>query len=232
MIAQVLDTGVKSAVENMAIDQRLLEQLSPSQFILHFYDWQKESATYGYFTRPEEHFHYDSPEFAQLQLAKRSTGGGIIFHKYDFAFSLLVPSDHPAFSINTLENYAFINRKIARVIHAFSGKRLEPQLQMREVESDIGKFCMAKPTIYDVMIEGRKVAGGAQRRNRLGFLHQGSIALSMPSINYLNALLINGDSIACAMEEQSYLLLGNKCKVLELKEARCLLKELITQEFS
>jgi lipoate-protein ligase A len=35
--------------------------------------------------------------------------------------------------------------------------------------------CFAKPVRADVMIDGRKIAGAAQRRTRRGLLQQGSI---------------------------------------------------------
>jgi lipoate-protein ligase A len=35
--------------------------------------------------------------------------------------------------------------------------------------------CFANPVRADVMIDGRKIAGAAQRRTRGGLLHQGSI---------------------------------------------------------
>ena len=229
---QIIDTGPGSATENMAIDKRLLENLAPSQPLLHFYDWIGDCATYGHFTRPEEHFNLTQSNSKPLQLAKRSTGGGIIFHLYDLAFSVLLPADHPEFSINTLENYAFVNRKIVFAIHSFSGKALMPELlPQKHLSKNLAQFCMAKPTVFDIIVNGKKVCGGAQRRTRLGFLHQGSISLSMPSVDYLSAVLNNGAAIAQAMQHQSYLLLGEQCTQQELKEARQHLKNLIIHEF-
>ena len=41
--------------------------------------------------------------------------------------------------------------------------------------SDAGYTCFANPVRADVMIDGRKIAGAAQRRTRRGLLQQGSI---------------------------------------------------------
>jgi lipoate-protein ligase A len=38
-------------------------------------------------------------------------------------------------------------------------------------------FCFQKPTIYDVMLNGIKIGGGAQRRARGTLLHQGSLRI-------------------------------------------------------
>ena len=40
---------------------------------------------------------------------------------------------------------------------------------------DAGYSCFANPVRADVMIDGRKIAGAAQRRTRRGLLQQGSI---------------------------------------------------------
>jgi lipoyl(octanoyl) transferase len=41
--------------------------------------------------------------------------------------------------------------------------------------SDAGYSCFANPVRADVLIDGRKIAGAAQRRTRRGLLQQGSI---------------------------------------------------------
>lgn len=38
-----------------------------------------------------------------------------------------------------------------------------------------GRECFEAPVMHDVVVAGRKAAGGAQRRTKRGLLHQGSI---------------------------------------------------------
>src|ERR1700693_5336560 len=104
---KILDTGTRSAEENMQIDARLLEELEDTA-ILHFYDWESPSATYGYFLDPKDFIDLEHAKKRGLDLGRRSTGGGIVFHIWDMAFSVLVPSKASVFSENTLENYFFI----------------------------------------------------------------------------------------------------------------------------
>lgn len=189
---EVIDTGKATAMQNMATDRALLEKLSSiNHAIVHFYDWSEECATYGYFIDPHT---YLDQQACSLQLARRPTGGGIIFHLWDLAFSLLVPAEHPRFSHNTLENYAFVNQIVAKAIKMLMGNDVPSHLLHQESEissSHSATFCMANPTINDVMINGRKIAGGAQRRTKHGFLHQGTVSLVPPSEQFLRKILRN-----------------------------------------
>lgn len=228
----VLDTGPATPERNMQIDQDLLDNLSPADKpILHIYDWIGDSATYGYFTDPYSHLNIDAVKKNGLQLAKRPTGGGIIFHSCDFAFSVLMPSNHANFSLNTLDNYAFVNAYVIETVRRFLGKI--PTLLAEEsspLDQHCKHFCMAKPTKYDVIINGRKVGGGAQRRTKRGFLHQGSIALTMP--HYLPEILHAQDSVFQAMQSQSFLLLGTQPTPSQFQEARHEIRSLLISSFT
>lgn len=232
---QCLDTGRRSAVENMAIDQRLLETLDPYGVpILHLYEWEGASATYGYFTNPDHYLHADAVAQCELQLARRPTGGGIIFHTTDFAFSLLIPSGHPEFSLNTLENYAFVNGLVLRAIEAFSGRSVVGELLQKEQREGVGtrsccNFCMAKPTQYDVMVGGRKVGGAAQRRTKAGYLHQGSIALRIPEKTLLVSVL-KEEAVVASMQKNSFCLLEGEAGEREMVEARIELRRLLSEQ--
>ncbi|MFS8563928.1 MAG: hypothetical protein LVR00_06280 [Rhabdochlamydiaceae bacterium] len=98
MAWEILDTGKRSAKENMEIDAYLLDTLGDKRDpILHFYEWAGDCATYGYLTNPKDYLDEEGVAARGLSLAKRSTGGGIVFHSWDFAFSVLVPAESPFF---------------------------------------------------------------------------------------------------------------------------------------
>jgi lipoate---protein ligase len=208
----VIDTGVRSAEENMALDAEFLEGLDDHSLpILHFYDWKRESATFGYFVKPSDYLNLKAAREKGLDLARRPTGGGIVFHIWDLAFSILIPAHHPHFSENTLENYAFVNRAVLRSVRNFLSDR--PHLEL--IENDAAafdpscrRFCMAQPTKYDVVLKGRKIAGASQRKTKKGFLHQGTIALKVPSEEYLNAILLPGTKVLEAMQANTFALLS------------------------
>lgn len=218
----VVETGKRSAIENMALDEALLADIEhEDDMILHLYEWEKDAATYGHFLDPADYLNMQEVERLGLQLAKRPTGGGIIFHLTDLAFSVLVPAKHPTFSLNPLDNYHTINSKVLQAITQFSGTPLE--LLPEENAPELGEckhFCMAKPTKYDLMLGGKKIGGAAQRKTKEGYLHQGSIYLAALPDAYLSAVLKEGSPVLEGMKQHGLSLLPSDWTPAMLADAR------------
>ena len=222
MLQVVYSEGL-SAQEIMDLDKKMLDEIKAgSSAILHFYDWKNPSITYGHFIDPQKYLNMENIKKLNIDLARRPTGGGIVFHLWDMAFSFLLPSSHEKFSLNTLENYFFVNSVVLSAVKDF----LKGNFPFRKSSSDTGlfnedssppegilisderayseeerkefatSFCMTGPTKFDVTVQGKKVAGAAQRRTKKGYLHQGMIALTMPDKKLLADLLLDKNTIS------------------------------------
>lgn len=225
----VLDTGKASASENMAIDAALLKN-SPKEPILHFYEWAHPySLTFGHFIDLSHYLRLDRADQWKLDYAKRPTGGGITFHQSDFAFSVFIPAQHPGYHLNILDNYAFINSRIIQALENLLGPGQFSLLPEETSQAGPSQhFCLAKPTQYDVMFHGKKLGGGAQRRTKEGFLHQGSLSLCLPDENFLRDILQPDSNVLECIKKNSYYPFPSN----ELASARHQIKELLTQEFN
>ncbi len=229
----VIDTESSSAESNMSRDAQLLDSLEEEP-ILHLYGWERPSATYGHFIDPAGYFDMEAIKRREISLARRSTGGGIVFHIWDYAFSFLMPSSHPYFSTNTLDNYRFVNEIVLEVI-----KKLFLIDDCIHLIADdfpakgpsCSHFCMARPTQYDVVYKGVKIAGAAQRRTKKGYLHQGTISLASPDEALLRELLISGNEVVSAMEEYTFAPLGKSPSTDLLAEARSSLRDALKIAF-
>lgn len=233
---EIIDTGIGTAQGNMDIDKKLLEEVGRNpRPIIHLYEWEGLCATYGYFAKPYDLLNMEGVALHRLQLGRRPTGGGIIFHVCDLAFSVVVPSSHPGFSLNTLDNYALINQAVIRAITRYTGEKLYPSLysdkpkRQRQTEEN---FCMAKPTQYDVMVNGCKVGGAAQRKTKDGFLHQGSISLAMPPPDLLRGVLHSESSVFAAMQEVSFTLIEGAVSPKALVDARRAMQLYLTESLT
>lgn len=183
--------------------------------------------------KPESLLNLSQIELEGVNLAKRPTGGGIIFHLWDLAFSFLVPASHPNFSLNTMENYALVNRMVMQAIASFLGGEVPELLPQEPLPLDEASrhFCMAKPTQFDVMVGGRKVGGAAQRRTKHGFLHQGTISIAPPDWELIERCLKPGTAVVEAMQHHTYCLLPNCRGQAEIEEARQVLLDGLKKSF-
>ncbi len=230
---EILDTGVASAKANMETDAHLLATLSErTRPLIHFYDWESDAATYGLLVKPEQFLNLEVAKERGVTLAQRPTGGGIVFHIWDLAFSVLVPASCPLFSKNTLANYALINNAVLSAVYEYLEQAPDLTLIPEDgpaLETACTRFCMAMPTKYDVVVGGKKVAGAAQRKTKDGFLHQGTIALTMPDSDLLIALLPQGSQILDAMKQSTFPLLPKGAAKEEQGGAKAALKKLLTK---
>jgi lipoate---protein ligase len=221
---QVLDTGSNSAEANMRLDEKLLMEMDPSgPCVLHLYQWDSPAATYGYFIDPSKYLDLNKSRMHRIALARRPTGGGIVFHIWDLAFSFLMPSGHPRFSLNTLDNYRFVNESVLEIMKDYL--QLRDPLELIPSNTPAGGdsaayFCMARPTVYDVVYQGRKIAGAAQRRRKNGYLHQGTISLALPQADLLSDVLLSQKEVVQAMMACSFAPLGRYWNAHALRSMR------------
>ena len=162
---EVYHDAARPAAMNMAIDEALLEMANIPA--IRFYRWHSPALSFGYFGRFADVVDYA----AQRDLVRRWTGGGIVLHGDDLTYSVIIPARDSLFVHSSISIYTSVHSAIRNALVA-SGERA----QMAPNESPrVSESCFANPVRADVMVNGRKVAGAAQRRTRAGLLHQGSI---------------------------------------------------------
>jgi len=165
------DRACAGAALNMAIDEALLELGNLPT--LRFYGWARPAISFGYFGK----FARVAPLTDTHKLVRRWTGGGIVPHGDDLTYSLVTPASHPAFAQGPRVIYAALHTAMREALRS---ENLKAEL-VAEAAPKISDACFTNPVRDDLLIDGRKIAGAAQRRTRAGFLQQGSIQL--PSLS-------------------------------------------------
>lgn len=148
---------------NMAIDEALLG--TAREAILRFYRWDQPAVSFGYFGAVSE-----ANIFAKGRpIVRRWTGGGIVPHGNDCTYSLIIPAGEERLKMR--EIYRAVHEAVAR---ALAEKGVASSLASGNAPRLSGS-CFANPVTADVMEQGQKIGGAAQRRTREGFLLQGSV---------------------------------------------------------
>ncbi len=156
------DADSPSAALNMAIDEALLE--SATVPAIRFYSWDHPALSFGYFGK----FSDVESESSKRDIVRRWTGGGIVLHGEDLTYSIVIPASDPAFSELSVSIYEQTHRAIQSAL----GDRAQ---LASSAAPKISESCFANAVRADVLLNGKKVAGAAQRRTRRGLLQQGSI---------------------------------------------------------
>lgn len=163
-----LNSGKCDAAFNMALDAALLEAMPRLQKpVLRFYGWTEPAATFGYFQKYSE-----AEQVTHLRpLIRRPTGGGIVPHDADWTYSAAFPPGHEWHSLKAEESYRRIHDWLRL---AFAELKIETELAPCCKKSLPGQ-CFVGHEKFDLLWHGKKIAGAAQRRNKLGLLIQGSV---------------------------------------------------------
>ena len=181
----LLLSGPHPPAPNMAVDEALLAAMPRWQTpVLRFYGWTEPAATFGYFQKYTE----VAGRTRLRPLIRRPTGGGIVPHDADWTYSLAFPAGHAWHALAAVESY----RRAHEWIQAAFGRL--------NVSTELAPCC--RPTApgacfegyekSDLLWQGRKIAGAAQRRNKLGLLIQGSVQpppLPLARANWEQAML-------------------------------------------
>jgi lipoate-protein ligase A len=164
----LLNSGPCEPAFNMALDEALLENVSRlGRPVLRFYGWTEPAATFGYFQKYAE----VAGATPLRPLIRRPTGGGIVPHDADWTYSAVFPPAHEWHSLKAEESYRRIHDWLRL---AFVELNVETELAPHSKKS-LPDQCFAGHEKFDLLWHGKKIAGVAQRRNRLGLLIQGSI---------------------------------------------------------
>jgi lipoate-protein ligase A len=208
-----------SAAMNMAIDEALLDYAAvPS---IRFYRWHSPALSFGYFGK----FAHVACYAGERDLVRRWTGGGIVFHGDDLTYSIVIPANDNAFSDSSMSIYGKVHRALCdaldgngkRAVVAGGGDSGHTADAMRTAFSAGGYNCFANPVRADVMVDGRKIAGAAQRRARRGLLQQGSI---------------QGIDLENGLSERFAVELSTNCQPRSLPKAvQCRAREIAAQKY-
>lgn len=171
----IIEATPHSGVWNMAVDEALLEAaVEGATPVLRWYQWDAATLSLGYFQDSNEL--KTSPDWANLPVVRRLSGGGAILHHHELTYSCALPSNHPL----TNDPYQIYLAIHNAVIRALTPLGFEVRLRAARFGKDgpaEAFLCFSRGDEMDVVIGEHKVLGSAQRRRRGAVLQHGSLVL-------------------------------------------------------
>lgn len=179
-----LDTGFHTGEENMEIDRQLMASFIDGRFqccfgrdscLWRFYGWNPFAVSIGY-NQDMSGIDAVKCRTAGIDVVRRPTGGRAVFHAEEFTYSFFAESAEQNAVLYRMVHEAIQLALEDLGIHAgFCRSTLSrsPGLAPPEVVS-----CFTASARYELQVDGRKLVGSAQRRNRNVLLQHGSLPLS------------------------------------------------------
>ncbi len=182
MTLHLLPTRAAGAAENMASDYLLLQRYPEKVVRFRHYDWHRPAYTFGY-SQKIEFVRSQLPRDEAFDLCRRPTGGGIVDHRDDWTFALVIPRGHPLEELRATQSYRSVHEAMANALlnqNVPAAVKVECDPPADGQGCGVGGVCFQRAELYDVIntTSGMKIAGAAQKRNKHGLLFQGSIARS------------------------------------------------------
>lgn len=194
----ILPVRTGAAAENMALDFLLLQRYpAPAAPRFRHYEWRRPAFTFGY-SQKIGFVRANLPADGTFDLCRRPTGGGIVDHRHDWTYTLVVPRGHALYDERAAQSYRLVHEGLAAALTAL-GQPAAVKMECDTIGScgnDLGRdksrastlpqetpipgVCFQRAELYDVVntATGAKIAGAAQKRNKHGLLFQGSIEKS------------------------------------------------------
>jgi len=163
----LLDASCTGA-ENMRRDDLLLARAEP---VLRLYGWSPETVSLGN-SQTERDVDLDAIRDLGLDTVKRGTGGGGILHNAtEVTYAVVLPIDFPGLPRDLPRSFAYLSQGVVTALRALG---VPAEL---EVVGDLTReaLCYVRKQGTNVVVAGKKISGGAQRRTRLAVLQHGTI---------------------------------------------------------
>ncbi|MFB9761882.1 lipoate--protein ligase family protein [Ectobacillus funiculus] len=180
-----INSGKCSPSYNMALDECLLNWQSTGAMpaTIRFYEWEVPTLSIGYFQRVEKEIDMEEVEKRGFGFVRRQTGGRSVLHDRELTYSVIVSENHPKMPKTVTEAYRVISQGLLEGFRAlglnayFAVPKTEQERE--DLKNPRSAVCFDAPSWYEIVVEGRKIAGSAQTRQRGVILQHGSIPLEI-----------------------------------------------------
>lgn len=199
---RILYSGDQTGEYNMALDEAILQGVEAGQSppTIRLFGWKTPVISLGYMQKAKTELDFASIHRDEIEVVRRPTGGRAVLHIDEWAYSIIARNDCESWGTDKSLSYHHISQALVQTITGPSGMPSIDRGEQKTSRSVGGAFqpCFASTSRYEVVVDGKKLVGSAQRRRRDAFLQHGSILCSERHLDVVNYLLLNTE------QKQSY----------------------------
>ncbi len=172
---RLIDTGFNTPSMNMAIDEALLKSKLP---VLRFYGWKPAGLSIGYFQAVQK-FNFANLKKHKVELVRRLTGGNAVLHDKELTYSFIISESEMPKSI--VESY---KRIASGLLSGLKNLGLKAAMNEEVSSDEKSAVCFNDPSWYEIVVNGKKMVGSAQKRIDGKLLQHGAVLLDIDVEKY------------------------------------------------
>lgn len=204
---RIIIDKARSARFNMAADLYIYEKckLESDTIYLRIYRWEAPTLSLGYMQKTNTLCGQDILARDGIEVIRRATGGRTVLHWDDITYSFIFSKKLDFLGKTINETYEIISDALSDAL-GLLGVNSEKSLVGENSSSlkDVIKMpCFLSPNRNEILINGRKLIGSAQKRGKKAILQHGSIALNKKFRNVVDYLNITSENKSIILKELS-----------------------------
>ncbi len=175
---RLIEDGPGDGRLNMAIDKAILTACDQGQApaTLRLYGWDKPTLSIGYSQNESRDVDRAQCERKNISIVRRFTGGRALLHQYELTYSLIAPIPHPCFPGNLTGAFCAVSKAV--IFSLEKAGIVKPEMVGKDKRTaGHSPACFSLSNRWEITVQGKKLAGSAQRRLNGAFLQHGSILL-------------------------------------------------------
>src|SRR5436309_13644567 len=182
MAWELIIDGTLDGAANMAVDAALLgevERFPGARTVVRFYGWRRPTISLGRNQKVENAVDVDYCRANGIDIVHRPTGGRAVLHDDELTYAV-ISNDSSCFGDTIYGNYKRVSEALCLGYQNLGIPAvLAPDTRKPDDwENEGDPPCFVSPSRYELMVNGRKVVGSAQRRVRSSFLQHGSMPIT------------------------------------------------------
>lgn len=188
----------------MARDEFILQRaVRDGQPCMRLYAWDRLTLSIGRTQQAERQVDLNACRRLGIPVVRRMTGGRAVLHGTDLTYAVAAPlgGKRGPFAAAASQGISGLYRELSRAfLRFFAELGFSPRAQAytsRQRAELASPVCFATPAAYEILLDGKKLVGSAQRLLPGGFLQHGSIPLA-PQGDVLAQVFRDGSGEAMA----------------------------------
>ncbi len=167
---------------NMALDEVYFRKVAGKGGgpVVRLYGWNSPSVTIGRFQNIDRALNLEVCKKRGVTVVRRPTGGRLVYHGHDLTYSVSARLGVPPFDGGIIPSYTIISQWL---VDGLKQLGISASLAEGQVHHTTGvrtrELCFSAASRYEIICQGRKLAGSAQLRSGGAMLQQGSVPLTL-----------------------------------------------------